>query len=87
MTPMQRFKKPLEEDANGAAKLVTKEQVRLLFSSELPVMVGYSNMLINDLENNVLKNWNDNTKVGPVFVKMVRRQCLAIKFGSKSSKD
>jgi len=40
--------------------------------SEIPVMVLYSNQLVADLEVNVIKNWNDHTKVGTVFLKMVR---------------
>ena len=66
----QAFKKPLEEDANGPAKMVTKDDVRLMFS-EIPVMVLYSNQLITDLENNVMKNWNDHIKIGTIFLKMV----------------
>jgi GTPase SAR1 family protein len=68
---MEAFKKPLEEDANGPAKMVTKDDVRLMFS-EIPVMVLYSNQLITDLENNVMKNWNDHIKIGTIFLKMLK---------------
>lgn len=68
---MQVFKKPLEEDANGSGKMVTKDDVRLIFS-EIPVMVLYSNQLIAELETNVIKCWSDRVKVGTVFLKMVR---------------
>lgn len=76
---LQTFKKPLEEDANGPTKMVTKDDVRLMFS-EIPVMVLYSNQLVADLEANVIKAWNDHTKVGTVFLKMVRVGIVGVPF-------
>lgn len=40
--------------------------------SEIPVMVGYSNQLIADLDTNVIKIWSDHVKIGTIFLKMVR---------------
>ena len=68
---LEVFKKPLEEDANGPGKMVSKDDIRLMFS-EIPVMVLYSNQLVTDLETNVIKNWNDHVKVGTVFLKMLK---------------
>jgi len=68
---LEAFKKPLEEDANGPGKMVSKDDVRLMFS-EIPVMVGYSNQLIADLETNVIKIWSDRVKIGTIFLKMLK---------------
>lgn len=62
---------PLRQDSLGPQKLITKDNVRVIFS-EIEVIANYSNHMLKIFKQRI-ENWHPNQLVGDVFLRIVSK--------------
>ncbi len=70
MLHIQSFLQPLRKNASASGALITQEDLKAVFS-DIEVILGYNSIILNDLEGR-LKTWDQHTKLGDIFLKMVK---------------
>eukprot|EP01101_Sappina_pedata_P002276 TRINITY_DN12522_c0_g1_i1.p1 TRINITY_DN12522_c0_g1~~TRINITY_DN12522_c0_g1_i1.p1 ORF type:complete len:812 (-),score=303.15 TRINITY_DN12522_c0_g1_i1:14-2449(-) len=69
-TCIKVYLKPLEEEATKTKALLSRDDIKVIFS-DLETIEGVNKNLLADLEERILK-WNTRTCLGDVFLKFVR---------------
>jgi len=67
----------------GNSDFITLEQLKYLFSN-VEVIYNINNQFLRDLEH-TLKDWNPTTKIGAVFLSIVRLLVLLKYYNKKQS--